>query len=479
MNDRLDTDDPLIGALSIGTFERTIQVLVSKWGDRQGLQEILGDRYDVVTDTSLQSGECYLLDSRSLHQYADDLSRLKAERHPEFCPVIVMEQPGSSVPEKFADPDGDGLPLVDDVIDAPIDPPILHRRLRNLLIRRDQSLAITQEYEEMETWFKGLFDAIPDPAFVLSSDGSIHEANDAFCAFTDRERREILDIKLEEVPVYKSVFERIEAHLEEAQRGETYIENETIEFDSNDERMEYGILSSQLTEVQGKQYLIGILSDVTELQKKTFRLEKLASVLNHDLRNPAQVAEMRLDGLWQDHPESRDEIEACQRAITRINELTEKLVTIARTGQGMEVEDVMLASCAREAWTHVETADKKLILEDVDSLSVTADEDLLLELFENLYRNSVEHGGETVSVTVGKTGDGFYVEDDGPGIPPEERDDVLRLGYSNNPQGNGLGLGIVKEIIEEHGWNVTLTDGREGGARIDVHCDCIDRVEQH
>jgi PAS domain S-box-containing protein len=479
MTDRVDTDDPLTGTLSIGTSERTIQVLVSKRGDRRGLQEILGDRYDVVTDTSLQSAECYLFDSRSLHQYADELSRHKAERHPEFCPVIVMEQPGSSMPEKFADPDADGLPLVDDVIDAPIDLPVLHRRLRNLLIRRDQSLALTRKYEEMETWFKGLFDAIPDPAFVLSTDGRVHEANDAFCAFADRERREYLDVKLEEVPVYRPVYERIEAHLEEAHRDETHIENETIEFDSNDERMEYGILSSQLTEVQGKQYLIGILSDVTELQKKTFRLEKLASVLNHDLRNPAQVAEMRLGGLKNDHPESRDEIEACQRAITRINELTEKLVTIARTGQGMEVDDVMLASCAREAWSHVETVDAELILEDVDGVSVTADEDLLLELFENLYRNSMEHGGESVSVTVGKTEDRFYIEDDGPGIPPEERDDVLRLGYSNNPQGNGLGLGIVEEIVEEHGWNVTITGGREDGARIDVHCNCIDRFEQH
>ena len=471
MNDRLDTKYPLNGTLSIGTSERTIQVLVSKRGDRRGLQEILGDRYDVVTDASLQSAECYLLDSPSLHRYADDLSHQKAERHPEFCPVIVMEQPESSVPEKFADPDDDGLPLVDDVIDAPIDPPILHRRLRNLLIRRDQSLALTREYEEMETWFKGLFDAIPDPAFVLRTDGRVHEANDAFCAFADRERREILDVKLEEVPVFRPVYERIEAHLEEANRDETHIENETIEFDSNDERMEYGILSSQLTEVQGKEYLIGILADVTELQKKTLRLEKLASVLNHDLRNPVQVAEMRLGGLWNDHPESRDEIEACQRAITRINELTEKLVTIARTGQGMEVEDVMLESCAREAWTHVETERAELILEEVDGVSVTADEDLLLELFENLYRNSVEHGSETVTVWVVVTTDGFYVEDDGPGIPPEERDDVRRLGYSNNPQGNGLGLGIVNEIIEEHGWNVTLTDGREGGARIDVHCD--------
>lgn len=474
MNDRPDTEDPLTGMLNIGTSERTIQVLVSKQGDQRGLQEILGDRYDVVTDASLQSAECYLLDTRSLHRYADDISRHKAGRHPEFCPVIVMEQPGSSVPEKFANLDDDGLPLVDDVVDAPIDPPILHRRLRNLLIRRDQSLTLIQEHEQMETWFKGLFDAIPDPAFVLSTDGRVHEANDAFCVFADRERREILDMKLEEVPVYGPAFERVKTYLNGSADNQTHVEDETIEFEHTDHKMEYGILSSQLTEVQGKQYLIGVLADVTELQKKTFRLEKLASVVNHDLRNPVQVAEMRLGGLWDDHPESRDEIEACQRAITRINELTEKLVTIARTGQGVEVKDVMLASCVREAWTHVKTSNAELIVEGVDNISATADRDLLLELFENLYRNSVEHGGETVTVWAGMTEDGFYIEDNGPGIPPTERENVLRLGYSTNPEGNGLGLGIVKQIIKEHDWEMTLTNGREGGARIVVHCDCID-----
>lgn len=471
MDYKPDTEDPLTEKLSAGTSDRTVQVFVSNEGDSQGLQEILGDQYEVVTDATLRSADCYLLDTRSLHQYTDDLSRRKAEAHPEFCPVIVMQQHGSNVPEQFANPDSDRPPLIDGVIDTPIDPPALHRRLQSLLIRRSQSLALTREYEEIETWFKGLFDAIPDPAFVLSTDGRVHEANDAFREFAGRDRQAVLDVKLAEIPVYKPVFDRVEAHFEEVGRDETRIENESIKLDSGDERMEYGILASQLTEVQNKQYLIGVLADVTELQKKTFRLEKLASVLNHDLRNPAQVAEMRLSGLWEAHPESRNEIEAVQRAISRINELTEKLVTIARTGQGMETEDVMMDSCTREAWANVKTERAELTTEDVHGVTVVADEALLLELFENLYRNSVEHGGETV--WVGTTTDGFYVEDDGSGISPEERDDVLRMGYSNNSQGNGLGLGIVNEVVEEHGWDLTIADGREGGARVEIHCDSL------
>lgn len=471
MNDTLDTEDVLAETLDGDSSERTIQVLVRKDGDRQGLQEILGDRYDIVTDERLRSVDCYLLDSYSLQQYAEDLYQQKASRHPEFCPVIVMQQRGSSVSEQFADPDDDSVPLVDDIIETPIDPPILHRHLRNVLIRRDQSLALSREYEELEVWFKGLFDAIPDPAFVLSTDGHVHEANHAFCEFADRTQQEVLDTKLADIPVYRPAFERLEKYMEGTQQGEIHIEDETVEFEDSDTQMEYGILSSQLTEVQGKQYLIGILADVTELQKKTFRLEKLASVLNHDLRNPAQVAEMRLGGLWESHPESRDEIEAVQRAIRRINELTDKTVTIARTGQGMDVVEVLLGSCAQEAWTHVKTDRAELIVEGGDGMAVGADEDLLMELFENLYRNSVEHSGETVTLWVGTTEEGFYVEDDGPGIPSEERDDVIGLGYSNKPGGNGLGLGIVKEIVDEHGWGISITDGRDGGARVNVSCN--------
>jgi signal transduction histidine kinase len=66
------------------------------------------------------------------------------------------------------------------------------------------------------------------------------------------------------------------------------------------------------------------------------------------------------------------------------------------------------------------------------------------------------------------------VEDDGPTIPEERRDEVFKAGYSTNEEGAGFGLSIVKEIIEAHGWDIRITDGADGGARfefISVECD--------
>ncbi|TKX52357.1 HAMP domain-containing sensor histidine kinase, partial [Halorubrum sp. SP9] len=57
--------------------------------------------------------------------------------------------------------------------------------------------------------------------------------------------------------------------------------------------------------------------------------------------------------------------------------------------------------------------------------SILADKSRLKQVFENLFRNSIEHGGSDVTVTVGELDDGFYIEDDGPGISSEEYDDIF------------------------------------------------------
>ena len=62
---------------------------------------------------------------------------------------------------------------------------------------------------------------------------------------------------------------------------------------------------------------------------------------------------------------------------------------------------------------------------------------------------------------------GFYVEDDGPGIPGEKRDEVLQAGHSSEEEGTGLGLSIVGSIAEAHGWDLSVGEGGNGGARFE------------
>ena len=99
---------------------------------------------------------------------------------------------------------------------------------------------------------------------------------------------------------------------------------------------------------------------------------------------------------------------------------------------------------------------------------IYADETRLQRLLENLFRNAIEHAGDDVTLRVGRLDDGFFVEDDGLGIPPEQREKVLKAGYSSDEEGTGLGLSIVKTIADAHGWSLSLAEGREGGARFEV-----------
>ncbi|MEF8807977.1 HAMP domain-containing sensor histidine kinase, partial [Natronomonas sp.] len=73
--------------------------------------------------------------------------------------------------------------------------------------------------------------------------------------------------------------------------------------------------------------------------------------------------------------------------------------------------------------------------------------------------------------------DGFFLADDGEGIPESERDSVFGPGYSTATEGTGFGLAIVKEIAEAHGWDIDVTESNEGGARFEIRNTTTTRMD--
>ncbi|WP_247001622.1 sensor histidine kinase [Halosolutus gelatinilyticus] len=219
---------------------------------------------------------------------------------------------------------------------------------------------------------------------------------------------------------------------------------------------------------------VGVARDVTEkkrqeleLQEKTERLEEFASVLSHDLRNPLTVAKGYLE-LAQMDCES-EHFEHVAQAHDRMEALIEDLLTLAREGADcITLADVSLAETAAQAWETVDTAAASLRVE-TDAV-IRADRNRLQQLLENLIRNAVEHGGVDVTVRIGDLDDatGFYVEDDGRGIPEAEHEQVFEGGYSTSHEGTGFGLAIVEGIAVSHGWSVAIADSDAGGVRVEV-----------
>jgi signal transduction histidine kinase len=150
-----------------------------------------------------------------------------------------------------------------------------------------------------------------------------------------------------------------------------------------------------------------------------------------------------------------------------MEELIEDVLTLARAGESIsDTEPVELTALVQECRQTVEMASASLATDR--EVSVQADETRLRQLLENLLRNAVEHGGGRVTVTVGSLDEGFYLEDDGPGIPTDDREEVFEAGYSTNQEGTGVGLSIVKQVAEAHGWEICVTESETGGARFEI-----------
>lgn len=202
-----------------------------------------------------------------------------------------------------------------------------------------------------------------------------------------------------------------------------------------------------------------------ELSRQNERLEEFASIVSHDLRNPLNIAEGRLE-LTQEECDS-EHLAHVEEAHDRMRTLIKDLLALASAGEAVsDREPVDLATLADGCWTNVETAEATLVA-DIDR-AIHADESRLKQVFENLIRNAIEHGGQNVTVTLGELADGFYIEDDGPGIPEADRGDVFKAGYSSSEDGTGFGLNIVQEIVEAHDWEIRVTDGTDGGARFEI-----------
>lgn len=210
-----------------------------------------------------------------------------------------------------------------------------------------------------------------------------------------------------------------------------------------------------------------------ELERQNERLDTFASLVSHDLRNPLSVAKGYAELL--EEAESVDEVvefgAEIGSALDRMETLVQDVLALARDGRTIgNTEPVDLSGVAESAWRSLETGDADLVT-PADG-TFLADEDRLMRLLENLVRNAIEHAdADRVRIgTIQTDGEvsGFFVEDDGPGIPEADRERVFETEFTTATDGTGFGLSIVQQIADAHGWSVAVTEGSTGGARFEV-----------
>ena len=369
-----------------------------------------------------------------------------------------------------------------------------------------------RELERSRAEYRALFEEFPDAVFVRTPGESFQNVSDTAVDRLGYDREELLSMKPPDIDPNVDPSD-------EADRLDVLSTDGTIRFDTvhetrSGERLPVEV-NSTLIPYQGEEAILSTARDISdrvareaELRRQHDRMEEIASVVSHDLRNPLNVAAGRIETARMACDSAHDDLEGASNALDRMNQLIDDLLTLTDRRE-VEPSPVSLRTVVDRSWANVATDDATL-RHEVDE-TIRADGSRLEQVFENLFRNSVEHGptgsraesggtseasiprddGEAgssaehgltssrsasadatdpsdLTITVGRLPDGFYVADNGRGIPADERERVFESGYSTEQGGTGLGLAIVRDVIEAHGWEISVTSSPKGGARFEI-----------
>ncbi|WP_158056498.1 hybrid sensor histidine kinase/response regulator [Halorussus halophilus] len=347
---------------------------------------------------------------------------------------------------------------------------ILAAHLEEALARLQSETELRAERDR----FAALFENLPNAVVRYDLSGSEPIAaslNPAFEEVFGWSNSDIVGDSVDEYILPEDCHDEGRSLNHEVQRGNR-IEGVEVHRNTTDGVRDFLLHTAPVTEDGGTE-AFAIYVDITEqkererkLASQNERLEEFASVVSHDLRNPLNVAHGRFEMLAEEIDDDNEHVPPLSRALDRMDALVGDLLALARRGQLVdESERVSLVNAANTAWTTVQTDTATLELDG--DLVVDADDARFRELLENLFRNSVRHSSEDVTIEVGALDDGtgFYVQDDGPGIPESLRERVFDHGYTTSDEGTGFGLAIVSSIAEAHGWEVRLEENAAGGAR--------------
>jgi two-component system, OmpR family, phosphate regulon sensor histidine kinase PhoR len=227
-----------------------------------------------------------------------------------------------------------------------------------------------------------------------------------------------------------------------------------------------------------QQGAILVFHDLTRLKQLENTRQEFVANVSHELRTPLSLikgfVETLLDGAKSDPELATRFLQTIEKHTDRLTYLIEDLLTISRLESGQIVMNLQRVSLHE----HIERVredlqsraqEKQVAVENQipAALCAQADADRLHQVLFNLVENAIKYGRQAGRVTIGakSTGDKkvqIWVQDDGPGIPPESKERVFERFYrvdrarSRESGGTGLGLAIVKHIVQAHGGEVWI-----------------------
>ncbi len=329
--------------------------------------------------------------------------------------------------------------------------------------------------------YRELFDDSIDPILITDWDGHILEANRQAALLAGIDTDRLLEMTIDELHVIDE--ESVGQRFANLSMGTTQ-SYEAVLLSQGGSELPVQVYAREVN-IDDVPRLQWILRDITERKYLDNLRNDLLSMIYHDLRSPLANVISSLDVMETLLPEDGDPsmkslVNIAIRSTERIQRLTNSLLDLRQLemdqpiGNRMSASPGLLISEAIEAVSL--TADSKN--QDVTSelLSelpdVWVDVDMIRRVMINLLENAVKYTPPDSKIKVGaEPQDGMvmiWVQDNGPGIPPADRERIFdkftRLHPKEGPKGLGLGLAFCRLAIEKHGGRVWVESCEGGGA---------------
>ncbi len=332
---------------------------------------------------------------------------------------------------------------------------------------------VKQQLQEAVMRFRRISEISPYAIILVDQEtGEITDANRAAEEIIGSDREDI--IGREYLTIHPEVYrERVQEIFDEEDPS---FSSEYDILNAEGERVPVEIRTSTL-ELGSKSIRFLALNDISKRKEAEEREEFLHSLLRHDLKNKMQISKGFLQLLEEADLEERYD-RSVEKALDSFEEGME-IIEKVRKVRGIEQDvvreidiDEEIGKTIEEYRAEAEEHGMKISLELPENRTKVKGGDLLSEVFSNLVGNCIEHsGGHEIKVSCQET-DGEVLctlEDDGEGIPTDQMDEVFNRGYTTCEDSSGLGLFLVKEIIEKYGGSIEVRGSDLGGARFDVH----------